>query len=178
MNGHVTDRTGQRFGKWTVLRLAPRRNNDTQWFCRCDCGTERSIPAGNLTGGHSTQCSACAYRGMRRWAPGMVVGSRTLVRPVPGNRAVWFAKCNDCGAIAQAAAVQFAKTACHRCGDRFDKSGEKITVNGETHNLAGWARKLGISREAIRIRLKKGMDPVAACTTPRTFRGPAKRAAA
>lgn len=46
---------GQRFGRLKVLRPAPR-TYQTMWWCRCDCGNERSISAINLKTGHTTSC--------------------------------------------------------------------------------------------------------------------------
>lgn len=43
---------GDRFARWTVL-------DTTDWLamrCRCDCGTERNVPAGNLRNGLSKSC--------------------------------------------------------------------------------------------------------------------------
>lgn len=39
-----------------------------------------------------------------------------------------------------------------------------ITVNGITDNITGWARRLGVVREVVRGRLKRGWDPVRAVT--------------
>lgn len=51
----LMDLTGQKFGRWTVLRRAADKR-DTYWFCRCDCGTERSVIASGLRGGLSKSC--------------------------------------------------------------------------------------------------------------------------
>lgn len=40
----------------------------------------------------------------------------------------------------------------------------KITANGVTDNIAGWARRLGVAREVVRGRLHRGWDPVRAVT--------------
>lgn len=48
---------GQRFGKLTVLTQGsstPTRQK--QWWCQCDCGEKRLIPASNLLTGNSTSC--------------------------------------------------------------------------------------------------------------------------
>lgn len=53
------DITGQRFGRWTVLRLtgwAPKSNVKTKWLCRCDCGVERPVFQFSLRSGDSTSC--------------------------------------------------------------------------------------------------------------------------
>lgn len=55
------DLTGLTFGKLTVLCRAagtPR----VAWVCKCQCGRERTIDAGNLSGGRSQSCGLC-WRG-------------------------------------------------------------------------------------------------------------------
>lgn len=45
--GVFVDRTGQKIGRWTVLRQVPRPNNrkgrGTWWLCRCECGIEKAL---------------------------------------------------------------------------------------------------------------------------------------
>lgn len=58
--GHnFKDLTGRRFGKWTVIAFHSA-TKVVFWLCRCDCGRERVVQAGNLLGGKSTQCKPCA----------------------------------------------------------------------------------------------------------------------
>ena len=47
--------------------------------------------------------------------------------------------------------------------------GKLVTIDGETNNLTFWLSKYGISRESYRNRIKKGMTPVEAITTPKFF---------
>lgn len=49
------------FGRWKVIapaspRRHPREGWATYWLCRCQCGTEREVNAGNLLQGRSTSC--------------------------------------------------------------------------------------------------------------------------
>ena len=46
-------------------------------------------------------------------------------------------------------------------------SGRKITVDGETHQIAEWARRTGRGRAALAARLARGWSPVEAITLPR-----------
>lgn len=49
------DLTGHRYNRWTVLRHI----SHDDWFCRCDCGTEKSVKSYNLrytTSGGSKSC--------------------------------------------------------------------------------------------------------------------------
>lgn len=51
------DRSGQVFGRLTVLGPANRhRNGRTQWLCRCSCGTEKVFVGHNLLNGDSKSC--------------------------------------------------------------------------------------------------------------------------
>lgn len=50
------DLTGQRFGRWTVLRYAGYHNGCAFWECRCECGTIRDVRAAELRYGRSKSC--------------------------------------------------------------------------------------------------------------------------
>ena len=43
-----------------------------------------------------------------------------------------------------------------------------ITLNGETHSIAGWERRVGTSRNAIGLRLRRGWTEFDAVFTPLT----------
>lgn len=58
----LVDRTGQRYGRLTVLALAGRASNrDALWRCRCDCGSEVEVSASNLRTGSTRSCG-CLMR--------------------------------------------------------------------------------------------------------------------
>lgn len=50
------DLTGRRFGRLTVIERGENRNGRTCWLCRCDCGTEKLVPAHELKAGRSKSC--------------------------------------------------------------------------------------------------------------------------
>ncbi len=57
------DITGQRYGRWTVLRKAERnKHNRAMWLCRCACGQEANVRGHALRSGNSQQCRSCATR--------------------------------------------------------------------------------------------------------------------
>jgi len=57
------DERGNRYGKWLVLKEAPRGSDrQTRWFCRCDCGTEKVICGATLRRGNSKSCG-CIQKG-------------------------------------------------------------------------------------------------------------------
>lgn len=51
---------GERFGRWTVLREAPKKGARRAWLCVCDCGNSSDVIATNLRRGTSTQCKKCS----------------------------------------------------------------------------------------------------------------------
>ncbi len=56
MGRPFTDRTGQTFGKLTVVCLYDRTPMKTFWLCKCECGNEKMVDAGNLRIQRSCGC--------------------------------------------------------------------------------------------------------------------------
>ena len=50
------DLTNQRFGYWTVLKIASRQEHHTYWTCICDCGTIKDVRADGLKSGRNQSC--------------------------------------------------------------------------------------------------------------------------
>jgi hypothetical protein len=48
--------TGKRFGRLVALRRTDNKGRQTQWLCRCDCGTVRPVLGSLLRGGLTTSC--------------------------------------------------------------------------------------------------------------------------
>lgn len=59
----IKNRIGDRHGCWTVVGYVGRKPNSTHklWLCRCDCGNEKTVTSGCLTGGVSRSCG-CLQR--------------------------------------------------------------------------------------------------------------------
>jgi len=71
--------TGAVFGCWTVLHQtgnAPK--GGALWLCRCICGKERSVLAGDLRNGKSTACG-CSQSRIARGKPAPVKQTRLYV---------------------------------------------------------------------------------------------------
>lgn len=58
MPARKSDLTGQRFGRWIVVRYS--HSNGAHWLCRCDCGTEKTVAGGSLRNGSSKSCGCFA----------------------------------------------------------------------------------------------------------------------
>jgi len=62
------DLTGEKFGRWTVLRRdTPRKGKGRYWLCRCECGTTGSVPAAALFGSLSNSCGCFRYIAKRKY---------------------------------------------------------------------------------------------------------------
>ena len=177
MHRNTIDCTGRKFGELLVIAYAGRRNNATLWTCKCLlCGDVSEYIGGNLRHGHSARCLKCSYRqrqkkrvrksnqpGYHSWYRITRSGhmckrwrsfdtfladmgeppkrTHALVRldpqkPYSPENCVWAAP-----------------------GTRF------LTLNGQTKPLTQWAEELGLTRQALYLRLEK-MSLSDALTTP------------
>ena len=51
MGRHQHNHLGKIFGRWTVVA-----SRGVDWLCRCECGSEKILPAGSLVSGKSRSC--------------------------------------------------------------------------------------------------------------------------
>lgn len=69
----LIDLTGQRFGRWTVVRRAENATGGAaRWCCRCECGNTHDVPGHTLRGGQSRSCgcwrsAVSAAKGRTQW---------------------------------------------------------------------------------------------------------------
>jgi len=56
----------KRFNAYTVLGEGPHNSKKRMAWCRCDCGTERSVAVNCLISGRSGNCAACAKKSKKR----------------------------------------------------------------------------------------------------------------
>jgi hypothetical protein len=62
----LIDLTGQRFGRWTVLRrVESSKWRATKWLCQCDCGNQSVVVGTSLRRGESQSCG-CLRNEMAR----------------------------------------------------------------------------------------------------------------
>lgn len=59
------DLTGQKFGKLTVIKRTHQKDKKVFWLCKCDCGTLKTVEAGNLRSGHTRSCGC-----LKQWGSG------------------------------------------------------------------------------------------------------------
>jgi hypothetical protein len=58
----LIDRTGERYGRWLVVRKTTTAKGLAAWVCLCDCGTEAVRPSGSFGKHGSRSCVKCAVR--------------------------------------------------------------------------------------------------------------------
>ena len=100
-SGLKLDLTGKKFGKWTVLKEAPRKtkSSHTRWICRCECGTVREVDGGHLTQHTSISCGCSRKEVGAIDLTGRKFGRWTVVERVgkdKHNNIRWLCRC-DCG---------------------------------------------------------------------------------
>jgi len=52
----LIDLTGQKFGRWTVIKKVTSVKGHTKWLCLCECGEKKTVDRGNLLNGSSKSC--------------------------------------------------------------------------------------------------------------------------
>ena len=51
MGRKLIDLTGEKFGRLTVIERVEKDNSAVVWNCRCACGNNKEVRAGNLKSG-------------------------------------------------------------------------------------------------------------------------------
>ena len=99
-NGMIKDITDQKFGTLTPIEYIKKPNKcDAYWLCRCDCGVEKIICAGDLKSGRVKTCSAPLCNGNAKNILGQSFNKLTVIKfDSYKEGARWVCKC-ECGNI-------------------------------------------------------------------------------
>lgn len=92
------DLTGQRFGRLTAIEDVGRdKRYHRMWLCRCDCGEEKIVGAGNLVHGGVISCGCVRVKDLTGKRFGKLTVKSLHSRPGKrGGDALWLCQC-DCG---------------------------------------------------------------------------------
>lgn len=86
----VVDRTGQQFGRLTVIRRVHYESKATKWLCQCSCGNETVVTTGSLQSNNTTSCGCVRKESVsNRYLidlTGRVIGNWTVIKRAPQNR--------------------------------------------------------------------------------------------
>lgn len=111
------DLTGQRFGKLSVVELTKKRksNGGSVWKCRCDCGSELEVSAGNLKRGATISCGCVRREDLTGKRFGKLTVLRLGEKSNQGNGSFWVCKC-DCGNVCEVQASKLKSGHTTSCG--------------------------------------------------------------
>lgn len=149
------DLTGQKSGRWTVVREAESApSGDTKWLCRCECGNEKDVFTTCLTSGDSTSCG-CWHReisteqgrkNVKPIKPGTMFNRLTVIERSgsAGGQAAYLCLC-ECGndSIVRSNDLRTGNTKSCGCYNL-----EQIAIRSITHGRSG-------TREYNRWRSRK-----------------------
>jgi hypothetical protein len=97
MGRRLIDLTGERFGKWVVLKKSLNKGTVPFWLCKCDCGNEVEVRGQSLRNGKSKQCKHCINI---KDLTGERFGKLTVIckgsKKFKNQGIYWLCKC-DCG---------------------------------------------------------------------------------
>lgn len=103
----LNDLSGMQLGDWSVLKYL----GDRKYLCRCSCGVERVIAAGDLKSGHSTSCGH-ATTGFKDIS-GQTFGDLTAVKYLGDDS--WECKCS-CGRVYITSGRRLRQGTSNSCG--------------------------------------------------------------
>lgn len=126
----MKDLTGQRFGRLTAERpLRSEPGKGTIWFCTCDCGGNKEVPASRLIRGTTRSCGCIkAEKQLNKNIAGKRYGRLVAIRHEyddANGRDCWLFQC-DCGntKVIPAANVKWARV--RSCGCLFNEHIENL----------------------------------------------------
>jgi hypothetical protein len=169
-----TDPTGQRYGRWTVVKLTrvyKGKYSRVRWICECDCGTLKEVDPSNLRCGKSVSCG-CSL--VKTDFTGQRIGNWTVIEMAKerkGNKVHWICKC-ACGTIREITSDRLKNEGTKSCGCLYDKRQNFEVYFKEAYkegtNLANIASKKARSNTGIVgvSKLKNGKFNASIC-----FRG-------
>jgi hypothetical protein len=122
----IEDLTGKKFGQWEVLYyvIDKTKSRGARWYCRCSCGTERSVLGKYLKNGSSTSCG-CTRK--VDWV-GRRIGRLTILSVYEYDGDTYcMCKC-DCGN--EVAIKKRGILGRHSCGCRlYEATGNEHTID-------------------------------------------------
>lgn len=135
--GNFRDLTGQQFGDLIVLNLSHCTLACRQlvWLCRCSCGAEITVQAGNLTSGNTKRCVKCRDARKTKDIAGQRFGRLVVLdMAYKGANHSWFWQCKcDCGKelIVDGHSLRTGNTQSCGCYNR-----DRLSEVGTTHGMS------------------------------------------
>lgn len=133
------DLTGRKFGRLTVIERAentvtPKGIQAVRQKCKCDCGNEVIVFAGNLRKGNTSSCGCYNIDSLRKNKPIDITGQRfgklvairrvdDYISPSGNHSSKWECKC-DCGTIKEFHLNSLRRGLTNSCGCIGSSTGE------------------------------------------------------
>ena len=116
------DLTGQRFGRFVVIKRVENKGGTTVWFCRCDCGKEKNVLSSHLRSGRVRSCNCLRIERSVEAnfidLTGQRFGRLTAIRKSETNKQKqisWVCEC-DCGRQTEATGGSLRSGHTKSCG--------------------------------------------------------------
>lgn len=137
----VSDLTGQKFGRLTVISRAENKSGRTNWHCRCDCGNEKDVLAINLARGTTKSCGCLNLEKIKERSFKDLTDKRfgrlvaICVDRTENGKIYWRCKC-DCGKFHVVLSNKLISgntisCGCYRKENVLDKIGELNKTHGK-----------------------------------------------
>jgi len=154
----LVDRTGQRFGKLTVIEQAGRNElKKVLWKCRCDCGNEVNVVAGSLVTGNTTTCG-CVPKNFKHggWNKSSYNTWRAMIRRCTNSQDKDYKHYGAKGVIVCQEWMDYATFAKDMGEPVGDETLDRINVYGnyEPSNCR-WA---GLTSQARNVRVRENSE--------------------
>lgn len=142
------DIIGKNFGSWYVVEKAECSKRGQLYLCKCKCGTERKITAGNLINGFTTSCGCSRKLDIA----GQKFGFLTAIEPYQsGSKGViWKCKC-ECGNYFNASCSDLRSKNKRSCGCMGD-------IEKNKHTKIVWAKNGGQRLRSNNISGVRGVN--------------------
>ena len=150
----IIELTGQKFGRWTVLKKDNSKKGTAYWICKCDCGTIKSVCGTSLRNGTSQSCGCLKIENSRinngkyideignRYGK-LIVIAKDEESSINKHRAQWVCKC-DCGNIITVSSKCLREKKTTSCGCRTISIGEENIAHILIQNNINFVSQYGV----------------------------------
>ncbi len=160
------DRIGKVYGRLTVKGVGRNEAGLRTLLCDCACGKSCAVVVGNVASGATKSCG-CLRDEVNRPKSAAVVGKRfgrlrvLSVDPSGGKAATATCVC-DCGKKCERQVASLNTRSTSSCGCRMREVRQRINrarakkyrYQGKTLTLSEWAKVMGVSRQAMYLRVE------------------------
>jgi hypothetical protein len=136
MSRTCRDLKDKRFGRLVVLSRAENdRHPGARWKCRCDCGNEKTVRAGNLTGAQTRSCGCLLTEVMANDLTNMSFGRLTALNKCGRTRSgmlLWNCRCS-CDSDIAVASVSLVSGRTTSCGCKMREASKRMGLANRKH---------------------------------------------